>query len=302
MKYRIFLSLIVLGIISLIVIKLNAQGTPKGLMVVPSNFELSINPGEEVIKTITLKNLTDSDLEIKANTRNFTAQGEEGEVVLTSAVSGYSLAQWIEVSPKQTAVAKGQEVTFTFKIRVPKNAEPGGHFGSVVLGTIPNKTLTQTGATISQEIGSLILVKIPGEVTEKATLESFNTDKLIYTENQVSFDSRVRNESTVHIRPSGTIAIKDIFGHKWVIEANSLNVLPGAIRKAPTAWTENLLIGQYTAQLSLFYGATNQNLIGQTVFYAFPVKPAAIVLAILIILYLMRKRLFKSLKALIAGK
>ncbi|MCL5433099.1 MAG: hypothetical protein M1524_03215 [Patescibacteria group bacterium] len=100
-------------------IKLYAQKTPTGLSVTPSNFEFTIIPGEQVIKTITLDNLTSKPVDIQVLTRNFTAQGEEGNVTLTGEDIPYSLASWITVSPENTTIDTKKRGVFTFTINAP---------------------------------------------------------------------------------------------------------------------------------------------------------------------------------------
>ncbi|MCL5433100.1 MAG: hypothetical protein M1524_03220 [Patescibacteria group bacterium] len=171
-----------------------------------------------------------------------------------------------------------------------------------MFSTAPRKDITETGAVVSQEIGALILVKIPGDVNEKALLESFASQKAFYMSGPAKFDIRVKNESTVHLKPEGTIIIKDMFGKKDASYVESRNILPDATRKLLSTWNKKFLIGKYTANLTLFYGESNQVIYSSTDFYAFPVKEGAIILGVLIILFFLRKRLFRAIKALITGR
>jgi len=307
MKKSLFLTttaLIVVLAIGFAFFKLSAQGPPPGLMIVPSNFEIIVNPGEEITRKITIYNNDPRDLDIVPEIRNFTAQGEEGNVTLTSAETGFSLASWIKVTPAMTTVKSKKSAEFSFTIKVPQNAEPGGHFGSVVLSTVPppKGTLGETGAFVVQQVGALILTKIPGLVSEAAKLESFTSDKSFYISGPVVFTTRVKNNSNVHIRPAGTVTVKDLLGNKTVIPIEERNVLPGAIRRIPATWDNKFLIGKYTADLALYYGSANKNLNASVTFYAFPVKEGLIVLAILLIIFFFRKRFFKALKVIIIGK
>jgi len=283
--------------------KLFAQQSPKGFTVTPSNVELQIKPGETVTKEIILTNSTNADTEIKINKRNFTAQGEEGQVSLTTEESSYSLASWISVAPESVVVKKNSQGKFLATVKVPDNAEPGGHFGSVVFTTVPKKDLKQTGAVVSQEIASLFLVKIAGKVDEDARIESFSTPKWFFEFGPVPFDIRVKNNSTVHIKPAGSITINGTFGQKLTGSVESRNILPGAVRKIQGTLGNKLLIGRYTASVSIVYGTQNNApLIAQTTFYAFPVRLGLIVLAALIIIIIMRKRLYKAIKIILIGK
>lgn len=299
-----FVIIILFFTVASIYVKLSAQQKPSGLTVIPSNIELFVKPGDTVVKEINVINFTGTDVAINANRRNFTAQGEEGEVSLNTSEDSYSLASWITVTPEKNTISNNKSQKFTVTVKIPANAEPGGHFGSVVFATVTDKkNLKQTGAVVSQEIASLILVKIAGDVNENAIIESFKSLKPFYELGPVSFETRVKNDSTVHIKPEGTLTVTDMFGQKLTGQMEQRNILPGAIRKIPGMLSNKLLIGKYTASISLVYGSKNNTpLVTQTTFWAFPVRYAIVVLVILIILFVMRRRLYKALKVILIGK
>jgi hypothetical protein len=280
-----------------------AQQANKGITVTPSNIEVYADRGTIATKEITVINDTSADVNIVTRFRNFTAMGEEGQVELTSENSSFSLASWLKISPEKQTLKKEGKAKFVLAINVPKDAEPGGHFGSVIFSTVPKAGLKQTGALVSQEIASLILTRINGQVNEDAKLESFNTSKSFYWSGPAEFNIRVKNNSTVHIKPEGKITIRNILGQSFEIPVESKNILPNAIRRLTAGFNSPLLIGRYTATLSLAYGTQNNPLLAaQTTFYAFPAKTALITLVVLILGYLFRKRLFKALKILIIGR
>lgn len=280
-----------------------AQQSAKGLTITPYSLELTINPGEKVTKKISLSNDTDQTIDIAVSKRNFTANGEEGQVNLTDEETGFSLSSWISTNPQRKTLAPNEKEEFDITITAPNNAEPGGHFGSVVFGTVPQKGLNQTGALLSQEVAALILIKIPGDITENARIESFNPENNFYQNGPVKFDIRVKNDSTVHIKPTGKVIVTDMFGRKFTAPVEGKNVLPEAVRKLQATLKNKLLIGKYTADLSLAYGTQNNALLtGTTTFWAFPVKAGIVGFVILVLIYLMRKRLRKALKALLTGK
>ncbi len=280
-----------------------AQQPTKGLSITPYSLELDITPGQTVTKTITLSNLTDRTVDIAAKKRNFTANGEEGEVFLTNDETAFSLSSWIKTSPDRKTLNPQEKQDFEITITVPKNADPGGHFGSVVFATVPQKGLTQTGALLSQEVAGLILVKIPGLVTEQAKIESFNSEKKFYENGPVKLNIRARNESTIHVKPIGRVIITNMLGQKSFATVEGKNILPHAIRKLQATLNNKFLIGKYTAQAELNYGTQNNALLtATTTFWAFPIRSGVVVLIILVILFLFRKRLLKAMKTLITGK
>jgi len=74
------IAIVICFVVAIAYFRLNAQGTPPGLMIVPSNLELVANPGDVITKTISLYNNDKTTVDIVPEVRNFTAQGEEGEV------------------------------------------------------------------------------------------------------------------------------------------------------------------------------------------------------------------------------
>jgi hypothetical protein len=283
-------------------VSIRAQKTTGGIAVHPSNFDITAVPDKNSSGVITVDNLTDQPVQIAVELRNFTARGEEGSVNLTTDDTTYSLAKWIKVTPDTVAIKAHGSQDFNFTIEVPRNAEPGGHFGSIVFATVPAKDLKGSGASLSQEVASLILFKIPGDTKEQAALESFTTDKSFYEFGPVTFDARVRNEGGVHIAPAGSIVVKGWFGQKFIVPLEMRNVLPNSIRKIPATLKNKLLVGNFTATLISTYGTKGQQLYATTGFFAFPVRYGIAALIVLAILVLARKRIGKSIRVLLTGK
>ena len=280
---------------------LRAQTNPPALVVHPSNLEINLTPGSATTGTIFVMNTTKKTLTIQTELRNFTAQGEQGAVTLTTEDIPFSLASWIKVEPVKADIPAGKEVAFKYIIIPPNNAEPGGHFGSVVFATVPS-AVGNTGSAISQEVASLILGKIPGDAKEDAVLESISTDKPFYEFGPVQFTLRVKNQGGVHIQPFGAVEVTDMLGRKFDVPLDPTNVLPNAIRRINATFSKHLLVGHYSAKVIASYGSQNKPLEGSIEFWAFPIRYAAVLLVVLILIFFLRKRLWKSFKILVMNK
>ncbi len=272
------------------------------IAVSPPTFELVTNPGTQIKNTIKVSNPSDKPIHVTTDIRNFVAVGEEGAVNLTDEDTTYSLAKWITIAPTNATIKPKSTEIFTFIINPPTNAEPGGHFGSIVFRTGGNQ-INETGASVAQEVASLILLKIAGPTTEKATLEEFKTTDSVYQSIPITFEYKVRNEGNVHIKPTGKITITNIFGKE--VDSFAVppkNVLPSATRKTDVNYDKKDLFGKYNATLVLTYGANNETLVSNTIFTVIPVKKVAVALIITaIVLFLLlkgRKRISMSLKVL----
>jgi hypothetical protein len=276
MKYRKKLVIIPLFFLAAIAVSafftIHAQKVNPGLQVHPSNFDVTIQPGVPTTQTVYLENRTDNPVPIKVNLRNFTASGEEGAVSLTADDTTYSLAKWISVAPETAVIPPNSNQKFTFTVTAPVNAEPGGHYGSIVFATDPTQPVDGTGAVLSQQVASLILARVPGPVNESASVTSLTTDKNFYEFGPITFTALVKNDGGIHIQPQGQILVKGQFGDKYSVDLQPYNVLPGSSRKIPAVLSHRLLIGIYTAQLVAAYGDKNQQLTASTEFIAFPVR------------------------------
>ncbi|HSH18297.1 MAG TPA: DUF916 domain-containing protein [Candidatus Saccharimonadales bacterium] len=286
----------------------HAQDNRAGLAISPPSYELSANPGDTITNTIRVDNLIDQAQEVTVSPRNFTALGEEGQVNLTEEDSTYSLAKWITIAPAKGSVAPKESQEFTYTIKVPANAEPGGRFGSIVFKTTARPLQGQSGVAVGQEIGSLLFLKIAGNVQEKSSVADFKAARAINEYKPVPFEVRVKNEGNVHLRPKGTVTITNIFGKKVAtVPLESRNVLPDAVRKMTAEWKDGgrLIFGRYTATVSVVYGSDNQIATASTTFWGFPYTIMLVILGALILLgglaFKARVRLKLALRAL-SGK
>lgn len=305
------LLITVVSVLTITVSDIRAQNGADSitLSVSPPVFELSANPGEAINNKIRVTNLSDSPKEIFVEKRNFTALGEEGGVDLREEGedSTYSLASWVSVNTQQATIPSNDSVVFDFTIAVPANAEPGGHFGSLIFRTEPTPVADGSGASVGQEIGSLLLVKVAGDITEEASIASFTASKDSYESGTPTLVTRVENTGNVHFKPRGKITINNMFGREVAtLDLEERNVLPQSIRKVETEWADSgFRLGRYKANLSMVYGADDTILSASTSFYILPIKLILGVLAVLALVgfigYRFRDRFREAYKAL-AGK
>jgi len=272
----------------------------------PLTFELIANPGDTITNVIRVTNSDGFQVGIFIDIDDFVPAGEEGRVALEdpSENLAYSLARWITVSPETFVLASGESKEVQFTINVPLNAEPGGHYSSL-LATISANAVDTGGVSIAQKVGSLLLLSVAGDVEEKVHIAEFSAPN--FSEyGPVTLLTRFENTGTVHVKPRGFILIKNIFG-KEVDKINlpQKNVLPNSIRRTEIPWGERYMFGKYEATLTAIYGSTNEPISAVMTFWVIPWKIAgAILLGALIILAFLikgRKRLRLALSIIFRG-
>lgn len=284
-----------------------AQGV--GVAISPLTFELTANPGDVLQNKLRVFNPTQSAVLIQMEIEDFAVAGERGEVRIETAGSEtYSLALWVKTSPESFRLEPNEQKTVDFTIEVPENAEPGGHYGSVLAaigGVIGNEGFV--GTAVSQKVGSLVLLSVSGDMVEDLRIKDFTAPEFLEY-GPVPFLIRFENKGTVHVRPRGFVTITNWRDKKVVdIEFPQLNIIPGSVRKVETSWDKKWLLGKYAATLVGSYGASNNPLEPRVItFWVFPWKVAGVVSAVLLIVFtffaLTRRRWIGALLILLRGE
>ncbi|MBU1663341.1 DUF916 domain-containing protein [Patescibacteria group bacterium] len=219
--------------------------TVNALTISPPLIEIDANPGEVVKKTI--KIITDANTQgiYYPSVANFTARGEEGEPRFLEQseqeeVKSYALADWIEIDQSPVGLKKNEKAEVSFTVKVPDNAEPGGHYGVIFFSTQPPTfEQGQTAIGVVGKLGSLILVRVAGDIKEQGNLLEFGASNTIYNRLPIEFTTRFGNTGNVHLKPQGEIKIFNIFGKtvaKISVNEKAGNVLPESIRKFKSTW------------------------------------------------------------------
>lgn len=292
----------------------------QALSISPPVLELSADPGQTVVASIKLTNISSEELLIKNQVNDFGAKNETGEpniIFEDTESTSYSLKNWI-TAPPPFKIASRETKTVDFPIKVPANAEPGGHY-AVVRFTGQAPELEDTGVALSASLGSLVLLKVSGETKEQASITEFFSAGSDYSKTSffeyppINFVERIHNDGNVHVNPSGTIEIFDIFGRK--VGSAQVNgdptdpknkpraILPNSTRRFEQTYNSNWMIGPYTAKLKLNYGKDNQNVLASsTMFWVIPYKQILLAILILILLILLIRFINKRYKQRIIKK
>lgn len=271
----------------------------QSLEISPPTQEVTVDPGKTVTLKAKIRNRTNAPLPIKVRLQDFVAQGEEGSVAL-SAKSKWPITSWSTVSPTEFTLASGESRDVEATVNVPATGVAGGRYGSFVFSAgAPEQKTGGGGASISQEVASLFLVRISGPVVENIRIESFSVP--FFSEfGPVKFAVNFYNSGNIHMKPSGVIAVTDMFGRKVTdVKLEPSNVFPEANRVLTANWDQKMLVGKYTATGYFYSGGTkNQSMTASATFIVFPLRIAVIIILVLIVLYLARKRLKKAWRAL----
>lgn len=213
----------------------------------PVRVEVSGNPGETVTREMVITNESEGNSIYYSSYANFEASGDTGSPAFVEPKD--DIGTWLSTTASIDLKAN-ESKTVTFKIEIPKDAEPGGHFGSIFWGTNPNNGTS--GVAVGSKTGILILLSVNGDVKEAGGLVDFNTkdNKIFYNTLPVSFTYRFRNDGGDRIKPVGKIVMHDLFYiPEDKIDANpgGGNILPSSTRRFNVDWVKDPRAKDYVA-------------------------------------------------------
>lgn len=263
----------------------------------PPVLDFTLNPGDTVSDVVQVYN--DEELPFKITPQVVNFYQKEGDETSGSPVfypadqvkDGFELAPWIVLKAEGLVVAPHERVNFPIDIRVPKDAQPGSHFGAVqILAGNPGET-PDASVAIDRGASVLIFVRVSGDARDELSVTRFSGDKAAYPHLPVDFHIRLDNTGTTHLRPTGDVFVKDMFGRQ--VAAVPVNpgpldyktVLPGTARRFDVDWVrrklpentseywqqlKNFGFGKYEATLVLDYGPDNRILTAAWSFWVLP--------------------------------
>ncbi len=272
------------------------QNPSQSLEVSPPSQEIEADPGKIVSIKAKVRNKSRETLPVTVRVEDFTAQGEEGQVALIDGGT-YSLSNWTTVTPSEFTLEPGEEQEVEGIINIPSHKVAGGYYGSFVFSVMGEKI--PNAATVGQEIASLFLLRVSGPVQEKIYLDEL-TAPAFSEFGPIPLSLKFTNSGNIHTKVFGLVNITDMFGQKVAdLVISGTNIFPGASRIVKTSLNQQFLIGKYTATAIIYYGSIkNETLTAVTSFTVIPLRIIAVILIIAILLFLMRKRLKKAMKAL----
>lgn len=278
-----------------------AQAPTRTIIVSPPTVSDRFDPGSQKEGTMKITNTSEYPITFKAVIRDFIVEDTVGTPIiytdLTNSKAKYAASSWVGVYPSEFTVEAGQTQLINYYIQVPADARPGGRYAAVVYEPQERINVQGTGTGVETHIGTLFVFRVNGDIIENATVTRFEAEKKFWEYGPVTINTQILNQGDSHIRPVGSIAIKNLLGQ--VVATQSLpehNIFPEAARDFLSNVGEKVMFGPHTAELRATYGDNNNKTLFATAsFFVFPWKIGIIValvviVIILLIIYIRRKR------------
>jgi len=241
------------------------------LQISPVRSDITVQPGESGTVKVIVTNTTSAPLNLKAIENDFIAGDEKGtpSIILdpNSYAPSHSLKRFM-VPLQNVTVAAHESKEVDVQVTVPKNAQAGGYYGAIRFA--PAADDSGNSVNLSASVASLILLTVPGPVTESLTMTDFaiqqngGTSGSFRTPDGIALFMRFVNKGNIQEAPFGQIYVqkgnKTVYKYDFNTTDPKDNILPDSARR----WTIPLKgfgkFGKYTVGATLSYGTKGQSI------------------------------------------
>lgn len=266
-----------------------------GFRISPVRAEYTIDKGDGKTIAITLENPSNASTVARGVVNDFVASDkEDGEPRLildeNAKAPRNSFKNLVQpIGDITLAPREKKEVPVT--IRVPSDAHSGGYYGAIRFVTV-NNNIANNNVGLNASVGTIVLVTVPGNLTQKLTLVQFGSAdskgkfKSFFTSGPVHVVARVKNVGDIHVKPFGKIIITGFSGK--VIESYEINnkaprdnVLPDSVRRFENTLNHKKWLGRYTISANIGYVEGSGDIISaKSTFWYLPPFALAVILIV----------------------
>jgi hypothetical protein len=289
-----------------------ASTTGNGQRISPVRSDFTINPGSQQSYLLSVQNVTSASQTLEAVVNDFVAGNNENgqpQLILkpTSTEPTTGLRKFVQPIANVTLVA-GETKQVRVTVAIPTGTAGGGYFGAVRF--VPAGSGANKSVNLTASVGSLILVKVPGNITESLGLTSFDvrTDPQaasggsFYTSGKGLYAvARFQNKGNVQEEPFGKVVL---LKGKKILQTTEINntdpkgnVLPSSIRRFSVKLNKVGSWGKFTVQGNFGYGTNGQLISGTSTFYVIPIVLIILIIAVIVLIVAAIIWLPKAIKA-----
>lgn len=271
--------------------------------------ELEADPGTVQPGVVKVYNETNNSLFLVSSVEEFTAGDEEGQPIYIPEEDRADFLDWFNVGEETMILVPGQAAVVPFTVDIPADAVPGGYYATIFWEDVPPQRGDAGNVGIRGKVGTLIFLRVNGDVVEQGEVVEFSTrdNQTSFYQLPIIFVARIANQGNVHLRPQGTITVRNMLGKKKVFQLGDGkgNILPDSIRRFEVVWgataiqgnffqqawsqfiaeARDVTIGKFSATLDVTFGINNEQRIQKQI--SFWIIPYHLIFGVIVILILL---------------
>lgn len=257
-------------------------GSGNGFRISPVRYEVFMNRGDQQVFKLQVENPTNVPIDAQVLVNDFTSGDKEnGEPKIyydaATSAEGNSFKS-IASAPDSVNIPPNSKVSLDVTLKTTANTGPGGYYG--VVRVVP-KNQDQQNVSLAASVGTIFLVRVEGQLTEKLDLVQFSAAKngsngrFFINSGKMSIVTRLKNNGNIHVKPYGRVTVTDRSGktveaYEFNSEEPAANILPNSTRKFEDKLKNQTWFGKYTVTANLGYGTGGSLITAKTSFWVVP--------------------------------
>lgn len=226
----------------------------------PGKNELSLDPGQEQIKEISILNRSNQDLTFTVRVEDFASSELSQETIKFTGDQDNPnpVAKWLIPEISKFTLKSKEKMTLPIMVKISEVTAPGGLYGAVLVSAQPDNKASGNQVKTTASLASLFFVRVNGSVTEAGQLTNFSSSKYWYEKGPITLSYSFKNSGNIYLNPHGDITITDWSG-KQLYQQPILPyfVMPGVLRQQRETWQPPVGWGFYRATINLSRGYGN---------------------------------------------
>lgn len=205
----------------------------RGLLITPPRQYLTVDPGKPTKSSITIANLTESQLDVTLAVEQFSVADFTYDYTF-----GPPKENWISLEATQVALKKTESRTIAYTIAPPENAQPGGHYFTIF-------ATADLGQGRKVRTATVLYVTATGDVSKQSIITNTQAP-LVSFGSEVPFQIDIKNTGNTHFiaYTSGIVQGLLPFSAQKPNEIAHV-LLPGTVRRIDEKATAPMLPGVY---------------------------------------------------------
>jgi hypothetical protein len=191
-------------------------------------------------------------------------------------------------------LAPGEDKNLTYTISIPSDAPAGAYYGAITYRAVPaNQVGPENGqVALTANVASLVLVEVPGDITEKIQITSVKAlqdgkSGSVFSKAPTKSAITIKNLGNSFAKPFGTVSVTNMSGKQvYSYEINNSTPRSNVLPKTSRAFTDDVKNikkpGRYTITANISFGSGGEVITQKVSFWVIPVWLIAVIAILLI--------------------
>lgn len=222
----------------------SAQETPESMVLSPTNRKYTVEPGQTVADTVTVVNDGKVAYDLLVYARPYSVNNENYEPNFTATPPNADAYKWVQFQKTVYRIEAGATQKIDFTMKVPPQANAGGHYGVIFAEIQPAGPAQGTSVLRKKRLGMILYATVGGNY--KSAGEMIGVDMPFWqVEPPLKALLKAKNTGNTNFDLTAKITIRDLFGSTKYTATKQFTLLPSTTRHMNMDWTDGPWFGLY---------------------------------------------------------